>query len=385
VFRNVNRFLDTLVTQGVACENLMASINTRYGKRGWLAISRALHSPEPLRALDALPTESPFKGAFGEISQAYLELKQSSGPQCLHIKRALTDFNRFLNKHSITSVHSITTRTIHTWASQAKGGQNSRREKALTLRKFFSYLVTLGIVRHNPVTAEILDSIGPHQRHFKPYIYSQAEVATLLQAASELNPSRQFKLKAETMYVVISLLYTLGLRIGEVCRLNVSDIDLEQKTILVRNSKFYKDRILPFGPKLAACLKRYLEARHRVYAPLDPTSPLFVASRDTGIDVSTVGMHFRQLLNAAGIDGGTGCNRPRLHDLRHGFAVGRLLRWYKEGVDVQSRLVHLSTFMGHVGIESTQVYLNVTDELLLEANKRFYVKCGKYTERGELS
>jgi len=269
------------------------------------------------------------------------------------------------------------------WSESAIGAQNRRRKKALVLRHFFDYLVALGVVKQNPVTNTLLDSIGPHRYTFRPYIFSPEEISLLLREAKQLPPTTGIHLIAETMYTAVGLLYTLGLRVGELCRLRIEDVCFEQNALLIRNTKFYKDRLIPFGPRMRRVLLDYLDVRNKHFGPGEPSAPLFVGRMRSNLAQCTVLRYFHELLSLTGV----GCNanasvgRPRLHDLRHSFAVSRLLDWYREGVDVQSRLVHLSTFMGHIGVESTSIYLTITNDLLLEASKRFYSAFGKEIEK----
>jgi site-specific recombinase XerD len=150
------------------------------------------------------------------------------------------------------------------------------------------------------------------------------------------------------------------------------DVDLHQETLFIRDSKFHKDRIIPFGPKLGEHLKNYLSLRCSLFGSVKLDDPLFITRRCAFIRNRTIQYVFLDVLKAAEITIPPGKRRPRLHDLRHTFAVHRLLRWYKEGVDVQNRLPLLSTFMGHIDIYSSQVYLTITDDILREANGRFY-------------
>jgi len=379
-FRRVNQFLEVLASEGILFNNPLAAIVKRYRKHRWRGISAALHSNTPKKSLESLRVPSPFQGNIGQLSEAYLTLKRSRGTTCQYLERALNDLNRFLQRESITSATAVTSSTIYAWTQSSSLSQNTRRARALAVRRFFNYLTALGIVKSNPVVPEILDSIGPHRRVFKPHIYTPEEVAALLREAKRLPRTELFKLKPETFHTMIGLLYTLGLRTGEVLRLRIEDIDLERETLLIRNGKFYKDRLLPFGPKMRKCLEGFLHLRKKAFSPVQSSDRLFVSCSRASVSQVIVNRVFNRLLDSANICGRPGQERPRLYDLRHAFAVNRLLQWYKEGVDVQSRLVHLSTFMGHVGIESTQVYLTMTDELAREANKRFYAACGRQFE-----
>jgi site-specific recombinase XerD len=129
---------------------------------------------------------------------------------------------------------------------------------------------------------------------------------------------------------------------------------------------------------MAQVIREYLAVRQKQFSPVKKHDPLFVTFRLVPISGNTLWKTFQEIISAAGIESTPCRSRPRLHDLRHTFAVHRLLRWYQEGVDVQSKLLQLSTFMGHSEIHSTQIYLTITNELLEEANKRFYKKFGTF-------
>jgi len=154
------------------------------------------------------------------------------------------------------------------------------------------------------------------------------------------------------------------------------NIDLHQRTLFIRDSKFYKDRVLPFGPKLAKHLEEYMCLRRKHFKPVRKDDLLLVAWTCTVVRKRLIQQTFGNILQDAGIVAPPGQRRPRLHDFRHTFAVHRLLRWYEEGVDVQEKLPLLSTFMGHVNIYATQVYLTITDGLLRQASNRFYNQFG---------
>jgi integrase/recombinase XerD len=178
------------------------------------------------------------------------------------------------------------------------------------------------------------------------------------------------------MHTVISLLYTLGLRIGEALHLRIGDIDRDHQAMFIGETKFYKQRYVPYGPRLAQCLGRYLDARRAVMSEPQKQDLVFIGWRRRPASTYLFRRHFKEVMNKAGVVPTNGSRPPRVHDLRHTFAVHRLLRWYREGVDVQERLVLLSTFMGHVSIYSTQCYLTITGALLDEANHRFHATFG---------
>jgi site-specific recombinase XerD len=178
--------------------------------------------------------------------------------------------------------------------------------------------------------------------------------------------------RGSTYLALFAVLYGLGLRVGEACRLCIKDVDLERRLLLIRDTKFYKSRLVPFGPKLEALLVQYLRQRQAALAdaPADD-QPLFCLRGGQPINPGTVSQTFHALVPTLHLQIPPGISAPRLHDLRHSFAVGTLTRWYRLDLDPQARLLALSTFMGHVDVNSTAVYLTTTPELLEQASRRF--------------
>ena len=145
--------------------------------------------------------------------------------------------------------------------------------------------------------------------------------------------------------------------------------------ILHPGDKFFKSRLVPFSADLADQIQTYLEIRQR-FAPTSPESALFINNRRRTLATSTVANTFRRLLAVAGVPNRPTPHRPRVHDARHTFACTRVLRWYRDGVDVTAKLPLLATYMGHVSVLSTQTYLNATAEMLGEASQRFEIAFG---------
>lgn len=200
------------------------------------------------------------------------------------------------------------------------------------------------------------------------HIYTETEIKAMLQAARELPPVGS--LRPKTYSTLFGLLYTTGLRCGEAFALNRIDVDLEQNLLFIRRGKFGKSRWVPISTSTSAVLQRYAEERIRVF-PADSESPFFVTRTGRRLYHTNVDLAFRQVLTRCGLRRGKGCPGPRLHHLRHSFACTRLLAWYREGEDVQTLLPALASYLGHVKVTSTQVYLQATAELLEEANQRF--------------
>jgi len=167
---------------------------------------------------------------------------------------------------------------------------------------------------------------------------------------------------------MIVLYYGAGLRLREATNLTRADVDLNQSLLTIRNTKFGKTRLVPFGPQLNRVLTQYDRAR-----PKDRRADAPFFATQTGGPVRRDGLEqkFRLLCNYVGIRRTDTATQPRIHDLRHTFAVHRLISWYRQGADVQRLLHHLSVYLGHVHLRHTQVYLSMTPELLREASQRF--------------
>ncbi len=179
--------------------------------------------------------------------------------------------------------------------------------------------------------------------------------------------------RGETYKTIFALLYGLGLRVGEVSRLCRKDVDFDIQLLVIRRTKFGKDRLVPFGPRMGKMLAAFLEREEALYGLIEPDAPVFSFSKRkrTPIGTNAISWTFHKLVPTLHLTVPPGVAAPHLHCLRHSFAVGTLLRWYQDGVDPMSRLFDLSTFLGHVSPSSTAVYLTITTELLDCAKDRF--------------
>jgi len=187
-------------------------------------------------------------------------------------------------------------------------------------------------------------------------------------------PSSRAPLRPLSIYAMLLLAYCAGLRRSEVARLDLDDVDLERGTITIRETKFFKTRILPLPDSVMAELRAYIEARRCAGAPQDPYSGLFW--HDQGNDrYSSAGLArlLVDVIRRAGLKPGSGRTGPRLHDLRHSMVVNRIIEWYRAGINPQGRLPFLATYLGHRDINSTLVYITVTQDLLQVASERFRV------------
>jgi integrase/recombinase XerD len=204
-----------------------------------------------------------------------------------------------------------------------------------------------------------------------PYLYSDQEVGHLLQAARELRPGKG--LRQRTYATLFGLLAATGLRVGEALALDGADVDWQAGMLVVRQSKFRKSRLVPVHASTLDRLRQYQEERDRIY-PAPKTSAFFVSEAGRRLPYPTVRGIFRHLCEQLGLHGSATARRPRIHDLRHRFAVNTLIRWYREGVDVERFLPRLSTYLGHGCCEHTYWYLTAVPELLRLATERLEQK-----------
>jgi integrase/recombinase XerD len=209
----------------------------------------------------------------------------------------------------------------------------------------------------------------------RPHIFTEDEITRLLRAAATLSPKSTSPLYAEGMRLAVVLLYTTGLRRGELVRLVLSDYNATERTLLIRASKFHKSRVVALSKDAARELEQFLMLRRPLSHPGD--APLLVTWRRTGVRAYShggLGEAMRRLFRCAAVR--TVENRaPRVHDLRHTYAVHALLRWYRQGVDVQAKLPSLAIAMGHVSIVSTAYYLKMLSPVADAASQRFARHC----------
>lgn len=247
------------------------------------------------------------------------------------------------------------------------------RERA---RSFNHLLGILGCFLDWAVTAQRLDASPLRATRRRetaarlPFLFNPAQARRLLEAAAALPDNPRASGRGTTYHAVFVLCYGLGLRAGEACGLRVGDIDADRGLLVVRGGKFGKNRLVPHGPRIGELLTRQLE-RRRLAGATEPEAPLFSFDERRSVHPGSASQTFHRLVVELAFPVPDGVRPPHLHCLRHSFAVGCLLRWYREGLDPATRLCQLATFMGHVDPASTAVYLTITPELLAEANRRF--------------
>ena len=285
----------------------------------------------------------------------YLGLRQAMGFQVRGARYVLERFIEFLEQQRATY---ITLELALNWATEPRAVQPAEWSRRLSfVRGFARYRSTT-----DPRTQIPAMGLLPYRpRRASPYLYSHAEIGQLLQAAEQL-PSPT-GLRAQTYRIAFGLLVVTGMRVGELVGLDDQDVDLVLGQLTIRHGKFGKSRLLPLHRTTQNALRRYVAERDSCY-PI-PQSPSFLVSEQgTRLSKWALRRTFVTLSRQIGLRSPTDSHGPRLHDFRHRFAIEVLLRWYREGIDVDRHLPELSTYLGHVKVSDTYWYLSATPELL---------------------
>ena len=315
------------------------------------------------------PTWQGFQSPLASPITRFLAAKRALGCRFDNEDRMLRLLDRYLVEQAVPSIADVTADCLEQFlASRPRPEPRGYNNLLCTVRRLFDWLVDQGELTASPLRTRPRRATARRL----PYLYDQATVRLLLEFAATLPDYPRCPQRGSTYATIFALLAGLGLRIGEVSRLQCGDVDLQRDVLLVRNSKFGKSRLVPFGPRLAARLRTYWALRELRLGPPAPDAPFFTWNGRSAVHTNSIRNVFRdEFLRRYSLHVPAGTRHPCVHGLRHTFAVRTLLRWYREGVDPNARLNHLSTFLGHVNPHSTAVYLTITSELLDAANQRF--------------
>lgn len=281
---------------------------------------------------------------------------------------ALRLLDRYLAEHGIASWEQIDVHVIDGFlSSRPRSRPRSYNHLLGVIHHFFEWAILHELTKCNPVTAR------PRRETSRriPYLFSLDDAKRLLEVARGLEDQNLAPHRALVYEMIFALLYGLGLRVGEAAKLHVGDVQFDSATLYIRDTKFSKSRLVPFGPRLGERLSKYLDDQFGTGKQPAPDAPLFSFTKRGCVHECTISQTFHKLVPQLKLIIPAGVSSPRLHDLRHSFAVGTLLRWYEEGIDPNQRLIQLSTFLGHTDPTSTSVYLTITEDLLRHADQRF--------------
>lgn len=308
--------------------------------------------------------------------EVYLQLKRSLGRNYSIEAVVLHDFGAFVGAHYPSS-RDLDGEMFIAWSAGLERLTSTvRRNHMRIVRNFCLYR------RRSHSDTFVPDPLTFPANHqaLSPHILSETDIARLLDATRYLQPSPRSPLRSENLRIGILLLFTTGLRRGELLRLTLGDFDWQEGTLLIRATKFHKSRILPLSPSVNTELAAYLALRNARRLPMETTSPLIWNRHGSFEGRSYTGTGFAQnwCLLCTALEILTDKGRPpRIHDIRHSFAVNALRQCYSSGEDVQARLPLLSTYMGHVSVASTHHYLSSVEEIRSEASERFHQRFGQ--------
>ena len=286
----------------------------------------------------------------------YLRLRRALGHK---LDQEGKELSRFVTYLDFTGAGAITMPAVLEFVTDVDPATTMAARRLTAVRGFARYLAALDGVSVVPPAG----LVASRARHRIPHIFSDADVAAVIAHARAAVPS---PFRQETVATMTGLLAVTGMRVGEALRLGRDDIDWDQAVILIRGTKFGKGRDVPVSESAISALADYARQRDQ---QRPATTRLFVSLAGTPVAYSHFSGTFRQAVTTAGIGAGTGI-RPRIHDLRHSFAVRTLLGWYQAGLDAEALLPRLSTYLGHREPRFTYRYLTATPELLAQAAAR---------------
>jgi integrase/recombinase XerD len=294
-----------------------------------------------------------------ESAADYLRIRRALG---FRLERAEKLLAQYLAHLDALGEDRVTVENALGWARVPAAGSGSWWAFRLSVVRCFAiYLHALDPAHEIPPA----DVLPRRFRRAVPYPYSEQEIAALIAATSRLRG----QLRRRTYRTLIGMLAVTGMRVGEAIHLDRSDLDLASGVLTVRESKFGKSRELPLHPSTVTALRDYLRVRD-AHHHAEVSDALLISPAGTRLIYCNVHATFRQLRADAGLQPRSPACRPRIHDLRHRFAVQTLLEWYRAGIEVQPRLPLLSTYLGHVHPRHTYWYLSAAPELLALATER---------------
>jgi integrase/recombinase XerD len=306
--------------------------------------------------------EIQFNSPLSELINTFIQEKRACGYRYKREYQEFVRLDRFLCEIGLQSPALPREIVDHWTAKQAYEKPSNQRLRKIRIRQLALYLRRQGLDAYVP---EANKTTAGHTK-FVPYIFSRQQIRHIIQSVDATPPDSRSPMRHLIMPEVFRLLYCCGMRISEVLQLKLSDVDLTAGVLTIRNSKFNKDRLVPFAHSMTERLRRYVSILDKT----KPSSILFPSPSGKAYSKITVYQFFRQLLWKCNIPHGGRGRGPRLHDIRHSFAVHKLESWYRQGADLGAKLPLLAAYMGHKNLVSTQWYLHLTPDIFLSIVNR---------------
>jgi integrase/recombinase XerD len=309
-----------------------------------------------------------FSSRLAPALARYVDLKRALGRRFDKTTRTLQSLDRFLRDQA-THYLDLDAAAFQAWCQTLGHLASGVRRKRM--REVYSFCLYRRRTEPRCFVPDPASFPKPHQR-LQPYIFSEQDVARLLRASSGLKRVPSSPLRPEVVRLAIVLLFTTGIRHGELRRLTLGDYNRWDSTLLIQETKFHKSRLLSLNGDIVEEMNRYLHVRAQRKLPVSSdTAFIWNAARGGGAYRGTnLQRCLRPLLQQCSLFTPKG-RLPRIHDFRFSFAVNALLRWYRAGADVGAKLPLLATYMGHVSVASTHYYLQGIEPLRTAASERF--------------
>ncbi len=312
----------------------------------------------------------------------FLAQKHAMGYSYREEGRALRELDRFLNTRLSPEDPVVTLEIVHDYIARRGTESESNRAHRLTLMREVGRFLRLEDAR---TVVPDRRSLRIVRQKFVARVLSRDEGKRFLRACAELQQGRTSPIRDTILGTALRLLYLAGLRAGELLRLTQADVDLDAGLLYIRHTKLDKSRMVPIAPDLAQQMTRCRTLATKHFAGGAPEKPFFPSPRGGRYSITALRDAFYQTLKTAGIEHTSANRHIRLHDLRHSFAVLRLLLWCEQNVDLGAKLPLLATYLGHVGLASSQRYLQLTQDLMGEITRRHQDRFGYLiNERGHL-
>jgi len=302
----------------------------------------------------------------------YIKLRRSLGYQLKETEQYLKRFIKFLKKRG---TQYITAKLSLEWAMLPQNVKRSHWSRRLSIVRLFAQYHTMEDHR-TEVPPSYLLSQQPNRAI--PYIYSEKEIRQILKACQSL---LSLGLRHHTYFTFFGLMVVTGCRISELISLNRDDLDIKNNWIIIRNSKCNKSRLLPLHQTTMRQLKKYSEIRDQF--PVHDVNAFFLSDQGARITKWSARYAFIQISKQIGLRDPFDSNGPRIHDIRHSFAVRTLLNWYRKGINIDKKIILLSTYLGHKKPTDTYWYVTGTPELLAQATSRLEKNIGENSDENK--
>jgi len=314
-----------------------------------------------------------FTSPLASQLEQFLVLKRAMGYRYRDESRLVWELDQFLSTRLSTDDPVLTLDIARAYVARRGSETDSTRAHRLTIIREVSRFLRLDDARTGVPGPRFL---GIVRRAFVPRVLSREEGRRFLQACGQLRPDRRSPIRGTVLSTALRLLYLTGLRLGEVLRLTHADVDVGAGVLRIHHTKFGKSRVVPVAPDLARRLGQCQSVVRDRLGVCRPETPFFPHCTGRRYSATALREAFHQTLDIAGIARVSGGRRLRVHDLRHSWAVLRLTLWCEQDADLGAKLPLLATYLGHVGLASSQRYLQLTQDLVAEVTRRHQSRFG---------